>query len=182
MRLHRAFLGLALLLIASNSACRTAAGNPPMAPADSPVGPVSDPDGRSPANRQLPRITLTSGGDLNVTGGDAYWEQAIVVWRAGPDAGIVQVGQVARGSKAVGRPGGDAPHRPTFLRLAAPGDYYFECWHKTPVPGIDITEVPWAPSAERLSGDSVEGYTLRCEDSPAMDDFDDIVAVIKPTP
>lgn len=143
-------------------------------------GPVTDPDGKAPERRHLPRVTLQNGGMLQVTGGEAYYEQAIVVWRAGEDAAIVQVGQVARGSNAKGRPGGDAAHRPTQLTLAVPGDYYFQCWHKVEKPGTHISEVPWSASAERLSGDHTVGYTLACDDTPARDDFNDIVAEIKP--
>lgn len=144
---------------------------------------VTDPDRKVSQRLDLPRVRLTKPGSIRVTGGDAYYEQAIVVWRVNNAASMVEVGQLARGTKAKGRPGGDASHRPQVLVLPEAGDYYFGCWHKVePDAGRadspDITQVPWSRSAEKLSGSAKAGWTLACDDTSARDDFNDIVAEI----
>ncbi|HEY3566654.1 MAG TPA: hypothetical protein VGP73_01880 [Thermoanaerobaculia bacterium] len=146
-----------------------------------PPGPVTDPDGKQPARYSLPMVLLDHGGSIKVTMGEAYYEQAIVVWRVDTHAAIVQVGQLNRGSNAKGRPEGDGGGRPQSLVLNAAGTYYFQCWHKIQDPRNkkDITEIGWTASYERLTGDNQNGYTLACEDS-SDSDFNDIVAEIKP--
>jgi hypothetical protein len=138
---------------------------------------VTDPDGKVPAKLDLPRVKLSKSGSITVKGGDAYWEQSIVVWRSNAAASITQVGQVARGSGA-----GDASHRPTSLTLNEKGDYYFACWHKvrpdeSRADSKHISQVAWTRSAERLTGNATTGYTLSCEDSTDAD-YNDIIAEI----
>jgi hypothetical protein len=160
---------------------------PAITPLTTTPAPVYDPDGKQPARYSLPTIKLDRGGSLRVTGGDAYYEQAIVVWRVDEKAAIVQVGQVNRGSNAKGRPEGDGGGRPQSLDLKAAGTYYFQCWHKVEDPNKHISEVGWKASYETLTGDHATGYTLSCDDAnrdgtPGGDfDRDDIIAEIQPT-
>lgn len=147
--------------------------------------PITDPDGKQPARYSLPMIKLDRGGSISVGRGNAYYEQAIVVWRVDSNAAIVLAGQVNRGSNAEGRPGGDGGGRPQSLNLQSSGTYYFQCWHKVEDPNKDITQVGWTPSYERLTGDHRTGYTLACDDGnkqapPDGDfDYDDIVAEVR---
>jgi len=173
------------IVVAVATASTTLSAIPIATPVTTPPGPVTDPDGKQPARYSLPTINLDHGGSIVVTGGDAYYEQAIVVWRVDPHAAIVQVGQLNRGSHAKGRPEGDGGGRPQNLTLSAPGTYYFQCWHKVENPKKNITKVGWTASYERLSGDNDHGYTLACDDGNAQgppsgdSDFDDIKAEIR---
>jgi hypothetical protein len=179
-----------VLLVASLAAAissRILLAVPATTPLTTPPGPVTDPDGKQPARYSLPMIVLDHGGTISVTKGDAYYEQAIVVWRVDSHAAVVQVGQLNRGSNATGRPGGDGGGRPQSLALKTGGTYYFQCWHKVENPDKDITKVGWTASYERLTGDNQNGYTLSCDDGNAQGppsgdaDYDDIVAEIRAT-
>lgn len=141
-----------------------------------PPGPVSDPDGKQWRQISLASITMERGS-LRVTGGNAYYEQAVVVWRAGRDAAMVHVGQANRGLRAKGRPGGDGGGRPQSLDLSAAGTYFFQCWHKVEDRAKHITEVGWKASYMRLTGDPQRGYALSCDDG-GDHDFNDFTAEI----
>jgi hypothetical protein len=178
-----------LLLVASLAAAISSRlfAVPAATPLTTPPGPVTDPDGKQPARYSLPAIELARGGTISVTKGDAYYEQAIIVWRVDSHASAVQVGQLNRGSNAMGRPRGDGGGRSQSLALKTGGTYYFQCWHKIEKPNKNITEVGWTASYERLTGDNQSGYTLSCDDGNAQGppsgdaDYDDIVAEIRAT-
>jgi hypothetical protein len=151
--------------------------------ADKTPAAVSDPDGKNPQNLDLPRISIQKPVTISVVGGEAWFEQAVVIWRANTAASMVQVGQVARGRNAKGREGegGDCLCRPLTLSLSVPGDYYFACYHKVQTShGEWVTGKPWVRSLERLEDGPNGGYTFRCSDNNGST-FGAVVISVPPT-
>jgi hypothetical protein len=144
---------------------------------------VSDPDGRNAQRLDLPRILVQKPVTISVVGGEAWFEQAVVVWRANAGASMVQIGQVARGRNAKGREGegGDCLCRPLTLKLSVPGDYYFACYHKVQHHHHEwTTGYPWVRSLERLEDGPDGGYTFRCSDNNGST-FGAVVISVPPT-
>jgi hypothetical protein len=144
---------------------------------------VADPDGKNAQRLDLPRISVQKPVTISVVGGSAWFEQAVVVWRANAGASMVQVGQVARGRNAKGREGegGDCLCRPLTLNLPVPGDYYLACYHKVQHHHHEwTTSFPWVRSLERLEDGPNGGYIFRCSDNNGTD-FGAVVINVPPT-